>query len=151
MATLPTLGVNELLNSYADMKFEGTEPYLQKLASPDDSKYIYVDTNASVSTYATFKLDTMPSDFGSMDTLSVNLRYFRSAGTVTNIWDYISIRVVKSGGSDLVSTYVIEPHPGPTTPTNTGVLNFTGVNTSDSKADWDGARVTISLGTTRCG
>ena len=79
----------------------GTPPVLQVIASASDSTHVQSTDNNTHTAEAQFALGDTPSDFGSMDTLSVRLRYAWQTGTQVNTWNSLRAIVRDSGGTAL--------------------------------------------------
>ncbi|HZL94116.1 MAG TPA: hypothetical protein VFB99_10745 [Vicinamibacterales bacterium] len=140
------LGTNSALSSTA---LVGTQPVLEVIGSPDDADYVHDNTNSTHTGTADFALGDTPSDFGNMDTLSVQLRYLQS-GLSNNTWDSLRARVFQSDGTTpLTDERTVASSITTTSATNSSALAFTGVNTSANKATWDGAIVRLFWGVTR--
>jgi hypothetical protein len=152
MATLPTLALGTFTN-VANTQITGTPPVLQLIASAADASYVFTNNNGSGTfvDVAQFALADMPADFGNMDTLAVRLRYLRGPGTITNPWDSLTARVFRADGTTpLTNTATVVNGPiTTTTATNSGVVTFTGLDTTANKAVWDGAVVRIYFTVTR--
>lgn len=143
MASLPTLALGTYTN-ISSTAIQGSDPVLEVIASLDDADYVYDATNSTHTGEASFALDNMPSDFSSMLTLAVRLRYHWATGTQTNSWDTLRARVFKSDGTTALTDLVtVASAITTTTATNSSVISFTGVSTTATKADWDGAVVRI--------
>ncbi len=96
-----------------------------------------------------FTLGDTNSDFDSMDTFLFNLRWLVNLNSSVDDNVAIEIRVINgatilaaadSGGS---FQQIAAPARIPTTLTNTGATAFSYVNTTATKAQWDGAEVEI--------
>lgn len=149
MATLPTneLGLSSNLSGVA---ITGTEPVLELIASAADASYAHSGTNNASGTFtAEFDLDNMPNDFGNMDTLSVQLRYLRAAGTLVNTWNSLDAQIIDSSNEALSNTVTVASNITTTTATNSSVITLTGLNTTANKTTWDNAKLRISWVITR--
>jgi hypothetical protein len=150
MATLNTLQLLTFTN-INDTGITGTPPVLQEIAAASDSTSVNDVTNSTHTGVAQLTLEAVNADLGNMDTLFIQLRYSRSTGTQTNSWDSLSARVFKSDGTTPL-TNALTVVSGPittTTPTNSSVVQFTGLDTAATKAEWEAAVVHISFAITR--
>ncbi len=150
MATLPTLALDTYTN-VNDTAIQGSNPVLEVIASTDDTDYVYDATNSTHTGIARFTIADMPSDFSSMSTIDVRLRYAWQTGTQVNTWDALQARVMSSDGA---TAYTFANSPTAittTTITNTSVLSLglTSSGSSASKADWDAALLEIRWGVTK--
>lgn len=144
-SSLPTLALGTYAN-VSSTAIQGSDPVLELIASTDDTDYVYDATNSSHTGTANFTLADMPSDFGTMATLSIRLRYAWQVGTQVNAWSTLTARVFKSDGSTaLTNLATVASSITTTTPTNSSVINFTGVDTTSGKSIWDGALVQIGF------
>ena len=149
MADLGTLLLGTFTN-ISDTAITGTEPVLQAIASPDDAKDVHDTSNTTHTGEASFALGDTPSDFGTMDTLFVQLRYAWQSGTQVNIWAALRARVFRSDGTTpLTNEATLALAITTETPTNSSVIQFTGVDTSADKSVWDGAVVRIYFDITK--
>lgn len=143
MASLGTLDLgtyNAGLSS--NTALQGSNPVLEVIASTDDADYVYDATNSTHTGVGVFELANMPSDFGTMSTVSINLRYAWAAGTQVNDWLTLTAQIYKSDGTTaLTNAVTIASSITTTTLTNSGAVALTGVDTAATKADWDGAYV----------
>lgn len=145
MASLPTLALGTYSN-VSSTAIQGSDPVLELIASTDDADYVYDATNLSHTGLANFTLADMPSDFATMATLSVRLRYAWQTGSQVNAWSTLTAQVFQSDGSTaLANSATVASSITTTTPTNSSVVNFTGVNTTAGKSVWDGALVQIGF------
>lgn len=133
-------------------------PTIYPTVSDDsDSTYMYADTNAS-GTYTFFsdQGDT-PTDFATILTIAVNIRYGWSATPTNTTWDAILAHITKSDGTtflaggDLVSTpqTIVNPPDTDATIRTTGAVGFVAVDTAATKTDWDGMQLHIGVVRTR--
>lgn len=125
---------------------------LETIATAVDSDFGEVTTNSDGNYADGYLLDNMPGDFGTMDDLSVQLRYGWSATPSNTTWPTLGARVVvESNGTILAGAtagggyQTVASSITATTPTNSSVTGFTYVNTSASKADWDDANLQIVM------
>jgi hypothetical protein len=129
----------------------GAEPVLQEVASASDTTNVHDTANTTHTGIAQFTLEDVNADLGNVDTLFIRLRYALSATADLNVWNSLSARVFKSDGTTpLTDSVVVVAGPiTTTTPTNSSVVEFTGVDTAASKDDWNGAVVQISFAITK--
>lgn len=124
---------------------------LETIAGAEDGDYIYVNQNASgiYSTY--YPLQDVPTDFSSISSLQVRLRYGWSATPTNTNWDNLYARIETSGGTILAAadaggTYqTVVSSITTTTATNSSNVAFSYVNTGASKADWNDAWFRIGV------
>jgi hypothetical protein len=150
LVALPTLAFGTYTN-VSNTVIVGTEPVLQVIASAVDTSYVYTATNQTgTNTHtAQFALADMPSDFSNMDTLSVRMRYLKASAGANMAWT-LRAQVFKSDGTTPLTDAVdVAVAITTTTATNSAVINFTGVDTTASKADWDEAVVHVLFVLTR--
>jgi hypothetical protein len=145
-----TMGTFTNINSTSIV---GTPPVLQAIASAVDTSYHLTSTNATGVYIGQFDLQDMPADFGTMHSLSVRLRYYQS-GLSNNNWNSLRARVFRSNGTTPLTDWatlasVAAPGIRNTTATNSGVITFTGLDTTADKSVWDGAVVHIEYDITR--
>lgn len=143
MATLPTLALGTGSN-FSSTAETGTPPVLEVIASADMADWVADTNNANHTGTADYALDDMPSDFGSMATLNINVRYGWQTGAQVNTWSSLDVQVFKSDGSTALTASRNIASSITTNDTTSGALAFTGVDTAASKADWDGAIVRLS-------
>jgi hypothetical protein len=149
MATLNTLGLGTFTNLNLTA-IVGTDPVLEEIASADDADYAYTATNAAHVARAEFTLEDVNADLGNVDTLFVRLRYAIESGSQLNLWNLLSARVFKSDGTTpLTDGATVASNITTSTPTNSSVIEFTGVDTAAEKADWDAAVVVLFLDVTK--
>ena len=152
MADLGTLaiGLFDLGNSTWDGTIGSTSP-LEVIGSFNDSNYAHDDDNttaAGETEVAYFALEDMPSDFGDIDTLLLNLRYFRDANTALKTWDTLTARVYDStlavAYTDLLT---VASSITNTTGANSGATGFTinATGLAASKANWNGAVLALHI------
>ena len=150
MADLPTLE----LGTYTDVNLTtivGSDPVLEAIASADDADYLQAGlTNSTHTAVAQFTLANMPTDFDVIETLSVQLRYAWETGTQVNSWNSLTAQVFESDGTTaLTDAATLATDITTTDPTNSSVIEFTGVNTTAGKSVWDDAVVRISIDITK--
>lgn len=149
MASLPTLALGTFAN-VSSTAIQGSDPVLEEIASTDDTDYVYDATNSTHTGTARFALEDMPADLGNVDTLFCQLRYALATGVPSNLWDALRARVFKSDGTTaLTNSLTIASTIVTTTITNSSVLQFTGVDTAATKADWNAAVVHVLFDITR--
>lgn len=150
MADLGTLALGAYTNNNLTA-ITGSDPVLEVIASTDDADFVFDTDNSTHQGRARFALADMPADFQTMATLFIRLRYGLSAAASLNTWDSITARVWR-GDFLTALTDAVTVVTGPitnTTPANSAVIQFTGVNTTASKTQWDGAVVEIAFNITR--
>lgn len=148
MATLPTLAMGTYTN-VSLTSIVGSDPVLETIGTASDTDYVQTQQNATGRYTAEFTLDNMPSDFGTMTTLSIQLRFLQS-GLSNNTWDTLAARVYESGGTTpLTDEATVSSSITATSATNSTVIGFTGVNTSQKSAVWNGAVVRIYFDITK--
>jgi hypothetical protein len=149
MANLGTLALGIWTNVISTSQ-SGTPPILEIIALANDGDYVIDNTNSTHVSLCTFTLDDMPADFKFMQTVSIRVRYV-CAAAMTNTWNAITARLLKSDGVTALSDSVTVV-TGPittTTATNSAVVAFTNVDTDATLADWNGALVELSYNITR--
>lgn len=132
---------------------------LETIAGADDTDYAYDNNNNSGTTtlYQGYELNNMPSDFISMATLSVRLRYGWAGAFSNRTWDFLRVRITSgskflAGGSLGTSSYLtIASSITATTPTNSSNISFVSLDTTATNSDWDAAVLEIQLISTRSG
>jgi hypothetical protein len=149
--TLPTTGVG---NSAAPNEWSSAPNNALTLigASGQDTNFGFVSTNATGNYTQGYALDDVPTDFNKMtSTLAIELRYGWSAfdGGLST-WPSLTARIVSGatilaaatvgGAFQSVSTTITN-----TTPTNSGAISFSYVNTTADKTTWDAAIVEILI------
>jgi len=145
MATLDTLQLLTFTN-ISLTAITGTEPVLQEIASADDNTNVHDTSNTTHTGTAQFTLENVNSDLGNMDTLFIRLRYAWQSGTQLNAWSSLTARVFKSDGTTpLTDLVTVASGITTTTPTNSSVVQFAGVDTAAIKADWDAAVVQVGF------
>lgn len=120
---------------------------LEVIASANTGDYVYSSTNANSTNTADVPFN-WPADFdnpSSATSLSVRLQYALQSGTRTNTWSSLEATLVDSGGSALSDTVTLATNITTTTPTNSSVVNFTGLNTTAGQSVWLGAQLRISI------
>jgi len=151
MADLPTiaLGTRSATHSTADTEVVGSEPVLELIASAVDASFVRDITNSTHTGIGAFDLlGNMPADFGTMDTLSVELRSHLGSAPSNNTWDSLTAQIVNGGtGAALTNEVTVRSAIATTPPVNT-LVNFTGVQ-AGSKAEWDGAVILLRFNITR--
>jgi hypothetical protein len=146
MATLNVLQLLDFTN-VNDTAITGTPPVLQEIALAGDTSWVNDTANTTHTGIAQFTLEDVNSDLGNVDTLFIRLRYANSGTPSLNTWNSLSARVLKSDGTTPL-TNAVTVVSGPittTTPTNSSLAQFTGVDTAASQADWNDAVVQISF------
>jgi hypothetical protein len=150
MADLPTITAGNFVAGEAEFTdFTGTEPVLQSIAGANDGTNVHDTENSTHTGTAVFSLGNTPADFGSMDTLFVQIRYGLGAAPGNNTWDSLTVQILRS---DLTTPLTNERTIASNiahTPSTSAVLQFTGVDTDDAKAIWDGALLRLRFGITR--
>ena len=151
MADLPTLTLGAFVaGSSVSTATTGTPPVLQSIATADDATNVHDTNNATHTGVAVFELGDTPTDFGTMDTLSIRVRFAIQSGARVNTWDLLTGQVVAADGTTpLTAERTLAIDIINTTPTNTTVLAFSSLNTSADKATWDGALVILRFSVTR--
>lgn len=148
MAALPTLSL-ETYSNISNTSITGTEPVLQLIASAVDSSYVADSTNSTHTGQAAFTIGNLPLDFASMTTLSVRLRY-AAASSLTNNWNSLSAQVFQSDQSSaLTDNVTVASSITTTTPTNSSVISFTGIDTASNYSIWSNAVLVISWSISR--
>lgn len=151
--SLPTLAVG---NSAAPNDWNSAPNGALTLvgAGGQDTSNAHQSTNTTGTYDQGYSLADVPSDFNTMASLAIQLRYGRSANNSLTVWNSLSVRIV-SGATILAAStaggafQVIAETITTTTPTNSGVISFDYVNTGASKAQWDAAVVEIRIVRTR--
>jgi hypothetical protein len=148
--TLPTTGVG---NATAPNEWVSAPNGALTLVgdSNQDTNFGYVDTN-TVGTYTQgYLLDDMPLTFNTMtSTLSIQLRYGWSVSPSLATWPTLTARIM-SGTTVLAAAtaggafQTIESNITATTPTNSGVVAFSYVNTTANRDLWNDAHVEILI------
>jgi hypothetical protein len=126
------------------------------LGDNSDSTFGGFNTNATSSVNQGWELGNVDSDFDSMDTLEIVLRYAWSASVSNSLWDTLEARIMAADGTTVLAAansggtlQVLVTNITNTTILNTSSIAFTYVNTSATKAQWDGAVVEIRITRTR--
>ena len=144
-----TFGNYSATNSTVD-GVVGTQPVLDNITTPVDGSYVHTDNNNSNTEYAWFPLGNMPSDFESMDTLSINVRYLRDVNGPDKAWDSLQAQIFTADGgtTSLVALLTVASSITTRTATNSGATAFTSVTASD-KTTWDGAWLRLTWNKTK--
>jgi len=143
MASLPTLAFGTGSN-FSNTAETGTPPVLEVIASASLSTDVHDTSNTNHTGTADYALSDMPSDFGTMLTLLVNLRYGWQTGSQVNTWSSLVVQIFRSDGSTPLTDARTIASSITTNDTTSGALAFTGVDTSADKSVWDGAIARIS-------
>lgn len=107
-----------------------------------DGTEIADNNNATNDYYAYYSLTNMPTDFSSMDDISINIRY-RVAGAQTNNRSlYVRIITDEATPVELTASRTIATNITTTTLTNSGALACT-ITGTPTKAQWDNAVIEI--------
>lgn len=147
--SLGTLALGTYTN-VSSTTITGSDPVLEVIASTDDADYVQDATNSSHTGTARFTLADMPSDFLSMATIAIKLRYAWQTGTQVNTWDTLAAQIVQSDGSTaLTDSVTIASAITTTTLTNSSAVTLTNPDTSAAKSVWDGALVLIKFTITK--
>jgi len=124
---------------------------LETIASADDGDYGYVNKNVTGDYGAGFVLEDMPTDFGTMDSLQVRIRYAWVSTPTNSNWTVLAARVVTTGGTILAAGDAggawqsVVTSITTTSPTNSSNVAFTYVNTGANKAAWNDAIFEIDI------
>jgi hypothetical protein len=153
MTTLPTVTPgnhrSDLPQNTGTSK-TGTDPVLEAIATPDDADFVFSALNATGTHVAVFDLGDMPADFDHMDTLSVRLRYHKSAHSGVNTWNSLTAQIYQSDGTtQLCDERTIATTITTTTPTNSPATTLISVNTTADKTVWDGALLFLRFAITK--
>ncbi|HAG06312.1 MAG TPA: hypothetical protein DCG68_05560 [Cryomorphaceae bacterium] len=143
MASLGTIAFGTGSN-FSNTAETGTPPVLEVIASASLTTHVHDTSNTTHTGTADYALGDMPSDFGHMDTLSVNVRYGWQSGTQTNTWNSLTVQIFQSDGSTALTASRTIASSITTNDTTSGALAFTGVDTTSDKTVWDGAIARIS-------
>lgn len=152
MASLGTIALgNYDAGNSSDTSTNGSDPLLEVIASADDADYAYDNANNTHTGIAAFALDNMPGDFGTMNSVSINLRYGKDTHTGTNTWDSLAAQIVQSDGSTALTdnTTIVSGPITTTTATNSGATTLTNPDTTSGASIWNGAIVLIRFGITK--
>lgn len=148
MATLNTLLVNGNSTTQTTQWAVGTFTNIDEGISAADGLEIGDDTNSSVDEFAYFSLSNVNADFGSMDTININIRY-RVLGAQTNNRSlFAQVITDESTPVSLTTERTIATNITNTTATNSGVLSMT-ISGTPSKAQWDNALIRLRLNIVR--
>ena len=127
----------------------GSDPVLETISGAVDGSYAHTASNATA-TYEGYAQFSPPSDLATMTTLSIQLRYHWQTGTQVNTWNSLTARIYKSDGvTPLTNEATLASSITTTTPTNSSVIAFTGVDTAATLSDWQNARVYIRWSITK--
>lgn len=123
------------------------DPPLELVSGYLDFSFVYTDVNAS-GTYTADVPFNFPSDFinpASATSLSVQLRY-HAATALTNAWNSLTVQLYNDAVTVALSNVVtIASNITTLTPTNSAVIAFTGLNTSQTDPSvWQNARLRIT-------
>jgi hypothetical protein len=154
MPTLPVTGVGD---SAAPSQWSSApNGVIQVIASANDSNFAEDTSNGGGNSLLSqgYLLNDMPSDFGSMSSLSIRLRYGWAAAFTNRAWNSLDARLM-SGATVLaaaddggtfteVATAITN-----TTPVTSGVVAFPYVNPDATKAEWDDAVLELRIDSTR--
>jgi hypothetical protein len=97
-----------------------------------------------------------PTDFETMQSLSIQLRYGWDAFSNLTTWGALAGRITDSTGTTILAAAdsggaysIVASNITTTTPTNSSVLSFSFVDTTASKATWENAIVELLIQRTR--
>lgn len=131
---------------------------LETIAAADDADFAVDTSNTSGTTTLDqgYILDNKPTDFITMATVSVQLRYGWAAAFSNRTWDTLAARImngtqVLAGSSSGGGFQTVASSITTTTATNSAVTAFTYVNTTATKTDWDAAVLEMRIVSTRSG
>jgi hypothetical protein len=143
---LTTLGTIELgtYTNVADTAITGSDPVLENIAGTNDADFVNDATNSSHTGQADFALGNMPADFGTMNSVEINLRYGKDVHTGTNTWDNLQAQILTAADVALTDNVNIATSITSTTPANSGAITLTSPDLISNKAVWDAAKVRIS-------
>jgi len=112
---------------------------------------VFDGTNSTHAGVCWFTLDAMPSDFGTMNTVDIRLRYgLLEAANANLTWDSLQAQIRQSDGSTaLTDTVTVASNITDESPTNSSVTSMTNPDTTSGKAIWDDARVYLTWNVTR--
>jgi hypothetical protein len=157
MATLTdiTVGASTAPNEW-DSPEVGTPPVMELVASANDSDYGRDENNATGTTTQGYLLDSVDSDFASMDTVFVQLRY-KVDGTDPDLTiDSLEARIVRNtdglvmAADGLGNFITIASSITNTSFQNSSIVELTNINgLANTKADWEDARVELRWSRTR--
>ena len=128
------------------------------LSDNADGTFDGQNTNSSGAYQYGRELADMPSDFGTMATLSISLRYAWESAPSNTTWDSLQCRVMRSDGvtvlagatsTESTSWKTVASSITTTTPTTSTASAWTYVDTTATKAVWDAAIVQVQWNRTR--
>lgn len=126
------------------------------LSDDSDSTFDGQNTNSSGTYQKGRELGDTPSDLGNMDTLLVQFRRAWQSAPSNSTWDSLSARVMASNGTTVLAALnsggafkVTSTNITATSPTTATAVSFDYVNTSATKAQWDGAILQVQWVRTR--
>jgi hypothetical protein len=152
-----TPGTFDATNSDAVFSIIGTDPVLEKFTDPSpDADYLVDSTNTTHTATAYFAMGDTPSNFGTMTTISAQLRFVKDVDGANKEWNGIQVQIFQSDRSTALTNPVWVAGDGNigtdivgTTATTGSVTALTGVNTSADKTVWDAAVVAITYDVNR--
>lgn len=128
------------------------------LGDNSDATYGGNNNNSTGEWAAGWELGNMPTDFGTMSTLSLEVRYGWGAAPSNLTWGNISASIWTADGTTLLAAFTsgastastalwqpIVQNITTTGQTNSGAVAFSYVNTTADKTAWDSAVVHISV------
>lgn len=126
------------------------------LGDNNDATFGSVSTNATGDYTHLWELGDVDADLGNMDTLAIVLRYRWTTAPSNTTWSALEARVMTADGATVLAAASgagahqnVASGITTTTITNSGSTGFSYVNTSATKAQWDGARLQIRIVRTR--
>lgn len=150
MATLPTtaIGTNISVSGGATLV---NPPVFELISGAVDGSYLGDSTNSDHTSEGIFNINDMPTDFLTMTTLSIRLRYKWSAYATSKLWSTLTAQITDSSSVALTNEVTVASSITATTGTNSAVVAFTGLNTTAGKTTWNGARLVVRITLDRVG
>lgn len=157
MADLGTLAASGLDATNSDAAITETNTPFDLIAAADDNEYAHEDGNNTHSFAGYWDIGSVPTDFASMDTISINLRYVTDTTNANMEWTGLGAAIVDSTTGTLYADNGAGNHVwlagdgntgtdiSTTTATNTGAtaLTVTTAGSNATKANWDAAKLEI--------
>ena len=152
--TLPTLSVGNAVAPTGQWTAAPNGALTLIGAVTQDNAWGGVNDNSTGDYDQGWALADMPSDFASMSTLSIQLRYGWDDAPGLSDWTALEARIMSGttvlagstsgGGFQSVATNITT-----TTPTNSAVISFAYVNADADKSTWDAGVLEIRIGRNR--
>jgi hypothetical protein len=146
--TLPVTGVGNSTDTTFDGQLWDSAPNgaLTLIgASDQDNNFGFVNDNRTQFFVQGWLLNSLPSDFKTMNSLSIQLRFGWSATPTNTTWPLLAAKIVNSGVTETILAAAtsggdyqsIQTNITTTTATNSSVISFSFLDTAAEKSLWD--------------